>query len=427
VSPNCPSSSLLEIETKIQIFSEFQKQYTSAQIDTCDKMASTDSSNALPPVKIGTRKSMLARIQTDIVCRDLKKAWPERQWEIHAMSTMGDLDQKTALHEFNAKSLWTTELEALLEKGELDMIVHSLKDLPTQLPAEMALGCIFPRDDARDALVMSPKFSGAHKTLASLPEGSVIGTSSLRRMAQLKRKYTHLKFEDCRGNIGTRLSKLDAPDSPYTALILAAAGLRRVGMGERITSYLSTDNGGMLHAVGQGAIGVEVRVGDQAVMDLLAKVGCEWTTRACLAERSLMRTLEGGCSVPIGVETEWVRKSKALGSNSGSGVGVGAKPAADYHKLSGVATSAPEALGGADSKQEEEDERTDELVMRAIVVSLDGQQAVETEMRSRVTSREEADEFGWNVARKLVEGGAEKILHEITLNRKIIEEEAGGA
>ena len=141
------------------------------------------------------------------------------------MSTMGDLDQKTALHEFNAKSLWTTELEALLEKGELDMIVHSLKDLPTQLPAEMALGCIFPRDDARDALVMSPKFSGAHKTLASLPEGSVIGTSSLRRMAQLKRKYTHLKFEDCRGNIGTRLSKLDAPDSPYTALILAAAGL----------------------------------------------------------------------------------------------------------------------------------------------------------------------------------------------------------
>ena len=140
-----------------------------------------------------------------------------------------------------------------------------------------------------------------------------------------------------------------------------------------------------------------------------------------------MRTLEGGCSVPIGVETEWVRKSKALGSNSGSGVGVGAKPAADYHKLSGVATSAPEALGGADSKQEEEDERTDELVMRAIVVSLDGQQAVETEMRSRVTSREEADEFGWNVARKLVEGGAEKILHEITLNRKIIEEEAGGA
>lgn len=292
----------------------------------------------------------------------------------------------------------------------------------------MALGCIYPRDDARDALVVSPKFAATHKTLQSLPEGSVVGTSSLRRMAQLKRKYTHLKFADCRGNLGTRLSKLDAADSPFAALILAAAGLRRIGMGERITSYLSTQNGGMLHAVGQGAIGVEIRAGDQAAVDLLAKVGCEWTTRACLAERSLMRTLEGGCSVPIGVETEWVRKSKDLGSTFGSGVGVGAKPAADYHKLSGVAVSAPEALGSAgEDQQADEEERTEELVMRAIVVSLDGQKAVETEMRRRVTSREEADTFGWDVARKLVEGGADKILEEITLNRKIIEQQAGGA
>ena len=141
----------------------------------------------------------------------------------------------------------------------------------------MSIGCIFPRDDPRDALVVTPSLSKTHKTLASLPEGSVIGTSSLRRMAQLKRKHPHLRFRDCRGNVGTRLSKLDAADSPFAALILAAAGLRRLGMGDRITSYLSTENGGMLHAVGQGAIGVEIRSDDETARQLLAKVGCEWT------------------------------------------------------------------------------------------------------------------------------------------------------
>lgn len=243
----------------------------------------------------------------------------------------------------------------------------------------------------------------------------------MRRSAQLARLFPHLTFADVRGNVGTRLAKLDAPDGQYTALVLAAAGLLRLGMKERITSYLSKSAGGILHAVGQGAIGIEVRSDDVEAKELLAKVGCEWTTMACLAERSLMRTLEGGCSVPIGVETEWVSKKSSLSTTIGSGVGVGAKPAADYDKLTGKAVSGRTGLEHSGEEEKEGEERTGELVMRALVVSLDGQQCVETEMRRFVRSREEADEFGWDVARKLVEGGAEKILHEINLNRKIIQ------
>lgn len=277
----------------------------------------------------------------------------------------------------------------------------------------MTLGCIFPRADPRDALVV--KSSLPYTSLSSLPSGAVIGTSSLRRSAQLKRLYPHLRFADMRGNLGTRLAKLDAPESEFAALILAAAGLERIGLGSRITDYLSKSNGGMLHAVGQGAIGVEIRTEDAEARKLFEKVGCERTTRACLAERSLMRTLEGGCSVPIGVETEWVSKKNALGHNGGTGVGVGVKPAEEYHKMTGVAK--PEA------KDEEGEELMDELIMRAVVVSLDGQQAVEVEGRRRINSREDADEFGWEMAQRLVEKGAAKILEEINLNRKIIEEQ----
>ncbi|CAD0096923.1 unnamed protein product [Aureobasidium vineae] len=373
-------------------------------------MASEASTTTQGPVKIGTRKSVLARVQTDIVCKELRKAWPDRQYEIHAMSTMGDNNQTTALHEFNAKALWTHELEALLEKGDLDLI----------LPPSMSIGCIFPREDARDALVVKPTLP--YKSLAQLPAGSVIGTSSVRRSAQLKRLYPDLKFADVRGNVGTRLAKLDNPEGEYTALILAAAGLSRLGMSDRITSHLDSASGGILHAVGQGALGIEVRSDDEDVKKLLSAVGCEWTTRACLAERSLMRTLEGGCSVPIGVETEWVRKKSSLGTTIGTGVGVGAKPAAEYDKLSGVAVTGRTTEDDGEH-QDSGSEFTENLIMRALVVSLDGQRHVETEMQRRITSREEADEFGWDVAKKLVELGAESILHDINLNRKIIEEQ----
>lgn len=257
------------------------------------------------------------------------------------------------------------------------MIVHSLKDMPTQLPSGCMLGCIMNRTEARDALVMKPGLP--YKSIAELPAGSVVGTSSVRRSAQVKRKYPHLRFKDVRGNMGTRLAKLDAVDGEYACLILAAAGLQRIELGGRITQFLDskTEGGGMLYAVGQGALGVEVREGDERVLALLGKLRDQGAWLACLAERSLMRALEGGCSVPIGVETEWVEEGK--------------------------------------------------LVMRAIVVSLDGTEAVETERLGEVVSEEGADEFGMEVARDLVEKGAGKVLEAINLNRAVIENQGGGA
>lgn len=382
---------------------------------TTDTPSATLSSPPSTTFRIGTRRSLLARIQADEVQKLLKPAWPSHTFEIHAMATTGDRDQTTALHKFNDKALWTQDLELLLQKGELDLIVHSLKDMPTQLPHDLILGAVTAREDPRDALVVKPSLAGQYKSLGELPAGSVVGTSSLRRTAQLKRYHPHLRFTDVRGNIGTRLSKLDDPESEYSAIIIAVAGLIRLGMGQRITTYLSKANGGMLHAVGQGALGVETRKGDKRVEELLAKIGCERTTRAILAERSVMRTLEGGCSVPIGVETEWVPRKGGI-ADTGD-VGVGVKPAEEYHQASGQAETVGATNGTAAAA---EDDLTDELVMRAIVVSLDGQEVVETEARKRVTTREEADEFGWGVAKQLVAKGADKILEAITLNRGII-------
>ncbi|KAK4554406.1 porphobilinogen deaminase [Recurvomyces mirabilis] len=369
---------------------------------------------------IGTRQSILARVQADLVLQALKKAWPSYQFEVHAMSTTGDNNQKTALHKFNEKALWTQELEVLLQNGELDLIVHSLKDMPTQLPIDCQLGAVTKRGDARDALVIKPNLAAQCKSLADLPEGSVVGTSSLRRRAQLKRHYTHLKFADIRGNIGTRLAKLDNPESEYSATILAAAGLQRVGMTNRITSYLTKEEGGMLHAVGQGALGIETRKDDTRTAELLGRINDEATMRQILVERSLMRTLEGGCSVPIGVETEWVSRVGVLDSTGG----IGTRPKADYHKASGVAENGGSNGNGHVSRDgaavEVDIDATDELIMRALVVSLDGDEVAETEARRRILSREDADEFGWEVAQILVKKGADKILQAISLNRGII-------
>ncbi|KAF4553829.1 Porphobilinogen deaminase-like protein 2 [Elsinoe fawcettii] len=364
-------------------------------------------------IRIATRKSHLARIQTALVSSALTTAFPQYTTQIIALDTVGDVDKSTPLHSFNAKALWTTELEDLLEKGEVDMIVHSLKDMPTQLPEGMVLGCVTDREDARDAVCIAPRLEAKGvKNLGQLERGSVVGTSSLRRSAQLKRRYPGLEFKDVRGNVGTRLGKLDAEEGEYAALILAAAGLNRLGLGRRISSLLSWAEGGVMHAVGQGALGIEIRGDDERMREVCEGIGEEKSWRAALAERSVMRTLEGGCSVPIGVETEWVKKSRAI---TGAGAVVGTTPSAEYDQLSGVAKEG----------KEEEDDRSDELLLKGIVVSLDGHQAVEAEMRRVIKSREEADQFGWDMAQKLVEGGAAKILEDINLNRKIIEEQGG--
>ncbi|KAM5245505.1 porphobilinogen deaminase isoform 5-T5 [Ctenodactylus gundi] len=182
-------------------------------------------------IRVGTRKSQLARIQTDSVVAMLKALYPSLQFEIIAMSTTGDKILDTALSKIGEKSLFTKELEYALERNEVDLVVHSLKDLPTVLPPGFTIGAICKRESPYDAVVFHPKFVG--KTLETLPEKSVVGTSSLRRAAQLQRKFPHLEFKSIRGNLNTRLRKLDEQQE-FSAIILAVAGLQRMGWQNRV-------------------------------------------------------------------------------------------------------------------------------------------------------------------------------------------------
>ncbi|KAK6438744.1 porphobilinogen deaminase [Oleoguttula sp. CCFEE 5521] len=376
--------------------------------------ARSTSTSPQTTIHVGTRQSLLARLQADEVVAALRPHHPNTHFEIHAMATTGDNNQSTALHKFNEKALWTQELEVKLEDREVDFVVHSLKDMPTQLPKGLVLGGVTRRGDKRDALVLKKGREG--KGLADLGEGEVVGTSSLRRTAQLKRFHPGLRFRDVRGNIGTRLAKLDAEDGEYAAIVIAVAGLVRLGLTDRITSYLSKDNGGMLHAVGQGGLGIEIREGDTRIEEVLKPIICERSMRAALVERSLMRTLEGGCSVPIGIETKWVSKKHSLIETSTTGVGVGIKPAEPF----APAGTPPSQTAPLTTTEESDDDVTDELAVSAIVVSLDGQDAAEVETSLTITTFEEAEEFGIEIARLLVEQGAARILKAITLNRDII-------
>ncbi|XP_065739257.1 porphobilinogen deaminase isoform X7 [Phocoena phocoena] len=190
-----------------------------------------ENSSKMRVIRVGTRKSQLARIQTDSVVATLKALYPGLQFEIIAMSTTGDKILDTALSKIGEKSLFTKELELALERNEVDLVVHSLKDLPTVLPPGFTIGAICKRESPYDAVVFHPKFVG--KTLETLPEKSVVGTSSLRRAAQLQRKFPHLEFKSIRGNLNTRLRKLDELQE-FSAIILAAAGLQRMGWQNRV-------------------------------------------------------------------------------------------------------------------------------------------------------------------------------------------------
>ncbi|XP_061449483.1 porphobilinogen deaminase isoform X2 [Rhineura floridana] len=249
-------------------------------------------------IRVGTRKSQLARIQTDSVVQMLKERNPHLCFEIVALSTTGDKILDTALSKIGEKSLFTKELENALERNEVDLVVHSLKDLPTSLPPGFTIGAICKRENPNDAVVFHPKHAG--KTLHTLPEKSVIGTSSLRRTAQLKRKFPQLQFRDIRGNLNTRLKKLDEEED-FSAIVLAAAGLRRMGWDSRIGQVLSPTD--CLYAVGQGALAVEVRARDQEILNMVSVLHDGETVLCCIAERAFMKHLEGGCSVPIAVNT----------------------------------------------------------------------------------------------------------------------------
>ncbi|MBD2301373.1 MULTISPECIES: hydroxymethylbilane synthase [Nostocales] len=257
-------------------------------------------SSATRTIRIGSRKSQLALVQTYWVREQLQKSFPDINFEVHTMSTQGDKILDVALAKIGDKGLFTKELELGMINQEIDFAVHSLKDLPTNLPEGLTLAAITERENPADALVVHEKYKD--KQIDTLPEGAVIGTSSLRRLAQLRNQFPHFTFKDVRGNLNTRLAKLDAGE--YDALILAAAGLQRLGMGDRVHQVISKEIS--LHAVGQGALGIECRADDQDLISLLKAIEHPQTRDRCLAERAFLRDLEGGCQVPIGVNTEIV-------------------------------------------------------------------------------------------------------------------------
>ncbi|KAJ3103784.1 porphobilinogen deaminase [Phlyctochytrium planicorne] len=251
-------------------------------------------------ITIGTRESQLAMVQAKHVHALLQKHHPSIDFRINGMTTTGDQILDVSLSKIGAKSLFTKELEVALADGAVDLVVHSLKDLPTTLPPGMMVGAILEREDPRDAVVMAPRFKD--KKIEELPEGSTVGTSSVRRIAQLKRRFPGLNFMDVRGNLNTRLRKLDADDSPYAALLLAHAGLIRLGWHDRVSQILPPEI--ILHAVGQGALGIEIRSDDTLTASIIKELDHRTTRIRCMAERAFMRKLEGGCSVPLGVWTE---------------------------------------------------------------------------------------------------------------------------
>jgi hydroxymethylbilane synthase len=310
-------------------------------------------------IRIGSRKSQLALVQTYWVQEQLQKAFPDRTFEVHTMSTQGDKILDVALAKIGDKGLFTKELELGMIQNEIDFAVHSLKDLPTRLPEGLVLGCVTEREDPADALVVHEQHRD--KQVDTLPEGAVIGTSSLRRLAQLRHHYPHLSFKDVRGNLNTRLAKLDAGE--YDALILAVAGLQRLGMGDRVHQVLPAEIS--LHAVGQGALGIECRSDDTEVLELLKALQHQPTADRCYAERAFLRELEGGCQVPIGVNT---------------------------------------VLSG------------DSLTLTGIVASLDGQRLAKDSVSGLAS---DAEKLGIDLAQRLRQQGAQEILDEIlaTLQR----------
>ena len=212
------------------------------------------------------------------------------QVSVLGMTTLGDQILDRALSKVGGKGLFVKELEVALEDGRADLAVHSLKDVPMELPAGFSLACIMEREDPRDAFV-----SNQHASLAALPLGAVVGTSSLRRMALLRSLRPDLVIEPLRGNLDTRLRKLD--EGQYAAIVLAAAGLKRLDLGQRIRATFEPDQ--MLPAAGQGALGIEVRSARQDVIDALRPLAHQTTWLAVAAERAVSRAMGGSCSMPL--------------------------------------------------------------------------------------------------------------------------------
>jgi len=241
-------------------------------------------------IRIATRQSPLALWQAEHVAARLRQAFPSLQTELVKMITRGDKILDAPLAKVGGKGLFVKELEQGMLEGAADIAVHSMKDVPVEFPAGLQLAVILEREDPRDAFV-----SNRYQSLNELPANARIGTSSLRRQCQIKEKFPAAEIISLRGNVNTRLAKLEAGD--YDAIILAAAGLKRLGMANRITAALAPTES--LPAIGQGAIGIECRINDSEVLNYLKVLHDEETSIRIRAERALNAALNGGCQVPI--------------------------------------------------------------------------------------------------------------------------------
>ncbi len=250
-------------------------------------------------IKIGTRGSKLALYQANKVCDILSNSFKEHKFEIVIIKTKGDKILDVPLAKIGDKGLFTKELEVELLNKNIDFAVHSLKDLPTAFPTGTKLGAVLKRVDVRDVLI-----SKNGKKLDELGAGAIIGTSSLRRKSQILNFNPSFKIKDIRGNVDTRLQKLEEQD--YDALIMAAAGIIRLGFSDKITEYISPEI--VIPAVGQGAIAIETRTNDVFIDGILQEINHKPTEIAILTEREFLRTVEGGCQVPVGCYTESTEK-----------------------------------------------------------------------------------------------------------------------
>lgn len=243
-------------------------------------------------ITIGTRSSKLALWQAEYIADCLHRQYPDLTVELMHITTKGDKILDVPLAKIGGKGLFTKELETAMLEGKIDLAVHSLKDMPTTLPEGLALTAITKRFDCGDALV-----SPMYKTLENLPHGAKVGTSSLRRRAQLLHARPDLDIRSLRGNVNTRLRKLD--EEHFDAIVLAVAGLKRLGFGDKITQVISPQI--CLPAVGQGALAIETRATDSEIRQMLAFLHDDKTSDAAVAERAFLASVEGGCQVPVGV------------------------------------------------------------------------------------------------------------------------------
>jgi hydroxymethylbilane synthase len=302
-------------------------------------------------LRIATRKSPLALWQAHYVKTRLEELHNDLEVELITMVTKGDIILDTPLAKVGGKGLFVKELEVAMLEGRADIAVHSMKDVPVDFPDGLGLAVICEREDPRDAFV-----SNNYNSIDELPLGSSLGTCSLRRQCQVSAARPDIKIKELRGNVGTRLKKLD--DGQYDAIILAAAGLKRLKMEERIQSFIEPE--ASLPAVGQGAVGIECRIDDQRVLELIKPLNHSDTADRVKAERAMNLALEGGCQVPIG----------------------------SYCVIT----------------------QDNQLYLRGLVGKPDGTQIIRAEIRGE---REQAVEMGEELAAELLKAGAQEILADV--------------